>query len=181
MNDADTIFRISDMKSKSIFNQWRLYLTLNVFLGPLFLRRRQGETDDRAAWLRIQIGCTWYPTRKSEGELETMNSVKTKIVLWPNSFKTTWPTFFFCPPYITVHIRWDSFESLKTTEIQETYCPGEHWVCGVNTGNTIQKSRWCMFNIKYLLSIRSDQMYSVLQIFPFTISGKKTRNQTWLS
>lgn len=159
MNDADTIFRISDMKSKSIFNQWRLDLTLNVFLGPLFLRRRQGETDDRAAWLRIQIGCTWYPTRKSEGELETMNSVKTKIVLWPNSFKTTWPTFFFCPPYITVHIRWDSFESLKTTEIQETYCPGEHWVCGVNTGNTIQKSRWCMFNIKYLLSIRSDKMY----------------------
>lgn len=115
--------------------------------------RWQGSLAKNTDWMHmISHKEKWRRTWDNELS-QNKNSTLTQF------FQNHMTHFFFCPPYITVHIRWDSFESLKTTEIQETYCPGEHWVCGVNTGNTIQKSRWCMFNIKYLLSIRSDQMY----------------------
>lgn len=58
----------------------RLYFNCFVFFLTIVLRQREMRRNrPREPWLRIQIGCTWYPTRQSGGELETINPVKTKI------------------------------------------------------------------------------------------------------
>lgn len=98
-----------------------------LLFKPLFLGSTRWEgTDDCESRLTVYIGCTWYPTRLSGGELETMNTVKTKIVLWPNSSITTWPTKAFFPAlHLAVHIRqnvwkpqrWKTSTVLKMIEI----------------------------------------------------------------